>query len=253
MQKEKKSMKRLMIIMVVLSAFVLGMACACADEADFISDWANTESGLKADIVKAEGGLNIAVESYFGEPLYYWQYTAAWDEGKNALVATGGSKTVVVWENGGRSFGETVYTDGSAEFTINEEGQLVWADLKEDAGKDQPMVDIGSFEGTWTHDNVSIKITWSDLFYDVWITWPQSKTEEDSWMLRAIYDAENKALNGYGTKTHMEYNENGDVVSAEELNEEVNAEFTIVEEGKMNWRDDDEGIDEMIFELQPDS
>ena len=30
---------------------------------------------------------------------------------------------------------ELVYSDGSAEFSINKEGQLIWKDLKDDAGK----------------------------------------------------------------------------------------------------------------------
>ena len=30
---------------------------------------------------------------------------------------------------------KTVYTDGSAEFSINKDGMLIWKDKKEDAGK----------------------------------------------------------------------------------------------------------------------
>ena len=41
-------MKKLIIVLAVLLAVVLGMTCASADDADiFISDWANTENGLR--------------------------------------------------------------------------------------------------------------------------------------------------------------------------------------------------------------
>lgn len=244
-------MKKWIIVPVMLLALALGLSCACAEGADvFVSDWANTENGLKADIERADGGLIVTVETLAGKELFIWQYDAVYDEGANALKATG-KKSALTWENGKKIVGDAVYTDGTAVFTLDDEGLLIWKDEKEDAGKDLPMTNIGAFEGTWLCDRTSIKITWSDDHYDVWIDWPDSASAGYSWMLVGNYDAENEALNAYGTKTYFEYNDDGEVASAEEQNSEVNAEFTMVGEGKMNWRDDDEGIDEMIFELEP--
>lgn len=247
-------MKKLIIVLAVLLAVVLGMTCASADDADiFISDWANTENGLKADIERTDDGLIVTVETLYGKELFIWQYDAAYDEENNALKATNGKKSSLTWEKGVRVVGDAVYTDGTAVFSFDDDDQLIWKDDKEDAGKDLPMTDIGSFEGTWLCDRTSIQITWSDDHYDVWINWPESASEEYSWMLIGVYDAENEALNAYGTKTFFVYDDSGEVVSADEQNSEVNAEFTKVEEGKINWRDDDEGIDGMVFELQPNS
>lgn len=247
-------MKKLMIVLVILLAMVLGASCASADDADiFISDWANTENGLKADIERIDGELSVTVETLTGKELFIWQYNATYDEASNTLKATDGKKSSLTWKNGARIVGDAVYTDGTAVFSFDDEDQLIWKDEKEDAGKDLPMTDIGSFEGTWLHERTSIQITWSDDHYDVWIDWPESATEAYNWMLNGVYDAENEALNAYGTKTFFVYDDSGEVVSADEQNSEVNAEFTKVEEGKINWRDDDEGIDDMIFELEPNS
>ena len=54
-----------------------------------------------------------------------------------------------------------VAEDGDAVFTINENGCLVWTDLKEDAGKGLEFEKIGDFYGSrWVKDDIDI------LFYD---------------------------------------------------------------------------------------
>jgi hypothetical protein len=97
-------------------------------------------------------------------------------------------------------------------------------------------------------ETVTVAITLEGEFYDIVLDWAKSATEKTTWLLMGSFDPENEALYGYGTKTHYILNEKGEAVSAEIENEEVNAEFTFVENGLMNWRDSDEGIDGVLFE-----
>ncbi|MBQ4506033.1 MAG: hypothetical protein II971_02140 [Firmicutes bacterium] len=66
-----------------------------------------------------------------------WTYDCSFDEANGALKAEDGIKKIIVWNSDGSiASEETVYSDGSAEFVIAEDGTLSWSDGKEDAGID---------------------------------------------------------------------------------------------------------------------
>ena len=55
----------------------------------------------------------------------------------------------------------TYYEDGDATFILNEDGKLIWNDLKEDAGRGLEFDRIGEFfGGRWTKGDIDV------LFYD---------------------------------------------------------------------------------------
>ena len=52
------------------------------------------------------------------------------------MVSNGtGTKTEITVDDDGKEESEVIYTDGSATFSINKHGQLIWKDEKENAGK----------------------------------------------------------------------------------------------------------------------
>ena len=67
-----------------------------------------------------------------------WEYSCLYQADDNSLAAmpTGIRTDVVYGDDGEVASYQTVYEDGDAVFTLDEDGFLLWKDLKEDAGKD---------------------------------------------------------------------------------------------------------------------
>ena len=63
----------------------------------------------------------------------------------------------------------TYYEDGNATFVLNENGKLIWNDLKEDAGKGLEFEKIGEFFGSrWTKGDIEVQFSdWYDGEYDI--------------------------------------------------------------------------------------
>ena len=67
-----------------------------------------------------------------------WDYTCTLDKEGKVLSDPGtGIRTDIVFgAEGATETAEVIYSDGAAEFTINQEGKLLWNDKKEDAAQD---------------------------------------------------------------------------------------------------------------------
>ena len=67
------------------------------------------------------------------------------------------------------SWDTTYYEDGNATFVLNENGRLIWNDLKEDAGKGLEFEKIGDFFGSrWKKGDVEVLFSdWYDGEYDI--------------------------------------------------------------------------------------
>lgn len=95
----------------------------------YLGSWQDDKASLKVDTIGSDVIVTIEWDQGSGET-YSWKYTVK-VKGDKLVCSDGGSKFVS--EDGGDP--KTVYTDGSAEFSINKDGMLIWKDKKEDAGK----------------------------------------------------------------------------------------------------------------------
>ncbi len=64
-----------------------------------------------------------------------WEYTCVSKDGKLVDSGKGVKKENTYDEDGDIASSNTIYTDGSAEFSFDANGNVIWNDLKEDAGR----------------------------------------------------------------------------------------------------------------------
>jgi hypothetical protein len=132
----KKAVRFLMILMLVLS----GMTAAAAEKPEEVFDasaWQCDRAYM--EIFFEEEGYRVFIE--WGSSAWesrQWDYSCHLDRKTGTLISLPlGSCTDVVYADDGsvKSF-VTRYEDGSAEFSLDDQGYLIWKDLKEDAGRD---------------------------------------------------------------------------------------------------------------------
>ncbi|MBQ7523164.1 MAG: hypothetical protein IJT07_01410 [Oscillospiraceae bacterium] len=153
----KRMGKRILCMM--LAALMLLSLAACGEPkqpeattdetsevgAAFVGTWVCDRATL--EIAKEGEAFNCHIHwgSSYAEAAE-WDYTCTYDEAANALVGTGTRKTVVYADNGDVASSVEEYADGAVQFTLLENGNLVWQDAKEDAGKDMQFERV-SFVG----------------------------------------------------------------------------------------------------------
>lgn len=190
-----------------------------------------------------------------------WVYTCVFDEYENTLTCEGeGTCTDIVYdENGEQVSAETLYTDGAALFRIDENGCLVWDDLKEDAGEGMAFERIDEldanaasrFEGRWAAGRATLEIWPEDGGYRVNVMWGNSAADSIVWDYTCLYDGEIDALVSVdgATKQDVFFDETGEVASSELLYDDGAAVFTFDGNGCLLWNDAVEDIaGDMAFE-----
>ena len=77
-----------------------------------------------------------------GDEAMSWEYTAAYDPetGKLNDEGSGICSHILLGTESAAESTQTIYTDGAANFSIDNDGCLIWKDLKEDAGNGQKFV-----------------------------------------------------------------------------------------------------------------
>ena len=254
--------KRTAIVLALLLALVAVFTLAAADEeADyaerypesliFDSEWAAEECHARIDC--EDGGFRITVTQTAEYPNgYCWQYSALYNAENKTLESVSGSLDTITWrEDGGFDLGDTVYEDGEATFAINEKGRLIWNDAKENAGEGVAFEKIGWFNGSkWTCDRADIEMDWEEEGYRVRVSWSSSAWETTEWAYSCFYDAATNTLSGMlGSKTDFTYDDNGNVVSWEEVYNDGEVTFSLDENGNLLWNDEKENAGEgMVFE-----
>ena len=97
----------------------------------FLGDWADhgdNPASLKVENIGQ--GITVKIDWEHGDSGETWEYPV--EVSGNKIVC---KKIGKKYEAKGSGDPELVYSDGSSEFSINKEGQLIWKDLKDDAGK----------------------------------------------------------------------------------------------------------------------
>lgn len=173
-------MKKLISLLLVLCLSITAMAAFAEESAGnyldshpeaaaFESTWVAEDGDWRIESYAEDDGFRLMIVHKLGDNKEdVWEYAAAMS------VSKAGTLTAV--PTGLHYQQDTVtdeynvrYEDGDAEFSINEEGKLVWKDLKEDAGKGLAFEKIGRFfGGRWMKGNIEVIFyEWYDGQYDI--------------------------------------------------------------------------------------
>ncbi len=249
-------MKKMLAFLAALVLLCCGCALAEGTSADaagkaFDSKWVNENTSVEINL-EDDGYRVMIVRTDEYPQATCWEYSAVYvpETGKLAAVPLGRKSSVTYTEDGTFSFGETLYEDGEAEFSLTEAGRLVWKDMKEDAGKDAEFEKIGWFDGSvWVCDRARIEMDWEEEGYRVYVEWSSNAWESTVWMYSCFYDAATNSMSGFGSCENLEYDDDGNVISSGVVYEDGEVTFTLTEEGKLLWKDakEDAGKD-MQFE-----
>jgi len=206
--------------------------------------------GYHLDVYSEEGGYIVEVEKLDNEKTgegFIWEYKLNLVGDK--LVSVGALKWPAKFENDEVLEGDKPYYDnGAAEFTINEQGQLVWDDMREHVADGLTFTPIGRFEGTWPGVNASADITWAEDHYTIYLDVPGEGNKVESYMYNGTYNRENKSLEAVGTCDVITYvdNEETERVTGEES---VEAVFTINDQYRLVWENHRPGgVPEYVFD-----
>ena len=97
------------------------------------------------------------------------------------------------------------------------------------------------FIGEWLCDDTAIYIDEEDGTFNVFIMWNISDNEDDIWEYTCTLNAETDVLTGEGKKSHEVIDEEGEVVSDEEIYTDGSATFTL-EDNALIWTDAKEDV-----------
>lgn len=146
--------KRTFALLISLFLIFTSVLSVCAQEnvrvpEEFRGVWVCGRASL--DLIRKDGGYIGLIHwgSSYAEHTA-WQYQLSYDPESNALVdpGTGVKSTTVFGDNGEEVSYTEEYTDGSARFSINEAGKLIWEDSRENAGLDMEFekVDLAGLQ-----------------------------------------------------------------------------------------------------------
>ena len=133
-------MKKIIALFLVL-CFSLTAAAALAEDdigyylddhpeaAVYESTWVAEDGDWRIEVYGEDGGMKLFAVHRLGDNKEdIWEYSAALDEGGKLTTVPLGlhyQQDIVTYD-----WTVTYYEDGDAEFSINEEGKLLWKDLK---------------------------------------------------------------------------------------------------------------------------
>lgn len=240
----------------LLALVMVGMiACAAlADETPqpeggkkFEGDW--TIAGGIALIDYEEEGYKVSVDILNSKDNTgsVWEYSCYYKEDRDSLLSVSSSRTNYTYDldTNEKKFGTPVYEgldeeNQATEFTIDQDGLLIWKDGHDDAGAGLKFANNGAFEGVWKNeaDAIRAEIRWNgatedEMFYTLFIT--VGKTDGDryvDYIMNGFYDAKTGKLNAMGTRTVFTKNEKGEYDSDDDSNN-YNTVLSKTEDGKV--------------------
>lgn len=235
-------MKKLISLLVVLCLSIAAMAAlaeadagnyldSCPEAAPYVSAWVAEDGDWRIESFAEDDGIRLMVVHNLGDNRKdFWEYAAAMSEnGTLTTVPLGLHYRQDTVTNDTADY----YEDGDAEFSISEEGKLVWKDLKEDAGKGLAFEKIGSFFGErlMKGDIEVFFYEWYDGQYDIRLyqRGTGNKILKDT-ILKGDYDAETNTVTASGEfegedpfTVTFSFDENGSILWNE------NGESTVME------------------------
>lgn len=174
-------MKKMFALLLAL-CLALAAASALAEEDEFgyypdenpeskpfVSTWIAENGDWRIEMYGEDGGIKPYIVHKLGDNKEdIWEYATALNPEKTALTAVPFGLHYQQDTVSG-NWDVNYYEDGDAVFTLNENGQLLWNDLKEDAGKGLAFDRIGNFfGGRWMKGDVEVIFyDWYDGEYDI--------------------------------------------------------------------------------------
>ena len=202
------------------------------EAAAYVSTWTAKDGDWRIESVDEDGGIRVSVVHRLGDNREdIWEYSAAMSP--NGMLTAVPLGLHYQRDTVSNEWTVTYYEDGDAEFFINEEGKLIWKDLKEDTGKDLAFISIGSFYGGhWMKGDIEVIFyDWYEGQYDIRLYQRGSDNAilKDA-ILKGDYDPGTDTLSATGEFEGEEpfditfsHDENGNVIWTE------NGESTVLE------------------------
>ena len=245
----------LILALSVLSAFAETDLSETAKAFDNV--WVG--EGYHLDAYSEEGRFIIEIERCedVGAGMgFVWEYKANLQDSELRTVSA--LKWPATFENDEVLEGERpIYDDGEAVFTLDEQGRLVWNDMREHVADGLTFTAIGRFEGTWPGVNATADMTWADDHYTIYLDVPNEKGQVESYLYNGTYNRERDTLEAIGTCDVITYvnNEETGRVTGEDT---VEAVFTVNEQHRLVWENQwPEGVPGFVFDnpydMMPDS
>ena len=177
---EAAVMKRILPLILVFCLSVSAMAALAEDEFTSYADdypeakayqnvWVAEDGDWRIEAYAEDDGVRVMVVHVLGDNKQdIWEYATALNQARDALTAV----PLGVHYQRDTATGAFIidcYEDGDAAFTINENGNLLWHDLKEDAGRGLEFQKIGLFfGGRWMKGDIEVVFyAWYDGAYDI--------------------------------------------------------------------------------------
>ena len=242
-------MKKLIALLMTLALILACGAAALAEEdmvcytdqepdaKKYVSTWVAEDGDWRIEMYDEDGGIKPYIVHRLGDNKEdIWEYATALNQEKTALTAVPYGLHYKQDTVSGK-WDETYYEDGDAEFTLNENGKLIWKDLKDDAGKGLEFVKIGNFYGgRWMKGDVEVQFyDWYEGQYDIRCFKRDKDNQilEDA-ILKGDYDPKTDTITAEGFfdpdapfTVVFSYDENNNVVWTE------NGESTVLEYSMM--------------------
>ena len=245
------------VISILLAVFMLStIACAALAEdtvpqpeggKKFESDWAIAGGIVNINYEEEGYRVFVSLDNLGNGTGAEWQYACYYHEETDSLVSITSIKTdyTVNPDNGDKVYVESAYEgfdeDGQeTEFTIDENGFLLWKDGHENAGADLQFINIGAFEGVWRNEEeeVEAEFMWNgtsedDFFYTVYIQRGMIGAQNYAlYLLNGTFDPATGKLSAYGTCTLFTLNESGEYDATDD-GESYDAFFSFLEDGRL--------------------
>ena len=236
----------------VLTALMMVMLCAAAaaggaeaeEEARrlYESQWVGPGGSVRADCMYGYWEVKVISGDYSTE----WDYVCLYDEARKVLVSKDdarNAKTFVIRdEQGSEEDRITGYTDGRAEFALAENGNLVWTDLKEDAGAGIEYEKIGRYADGFASDKYMLNVCWWEGDEEAdnagVIATIQTFEEDAFWTYWQVkYNAENNTLEAALGVKEVRNGQDEALITAYE---DGTAVFSMDSEHNVYWKDDKE-------------
>lgn len=255
-------MKKIFAILTALALFLAaGCTFAAADEIDvppstpemkaYESYWVSDDGEAILWIGRQDEGFQMAVVRKTSEDSFRsWEYVALFDEETKSIRNANGTRCDCKVADGEESMVEgTGVEDIRADFTIGEDGKLIWKD--EEAGTETAFVKVGNFLGRYAYDRANIVFVWNvhENHYTVLADWSQSAWQIWDYQLVGTYDPETETVSFKGLKMLLTYKEDGEIDSDADVEEaELEGTFTLDENGNLLWQSSDGTGDGIVFE-----
>lgn len=167
----------------------------------YVNTWVAENGDWRIEVYGEDGGIKPMVVHRLGDNKEdIWEYATALNPDKTALTAVPFGlhyrQDTVTYD-----WDETYYEDGDAVFTLNENGQLLWNDLKENAGKGLVFDKIGNFYGgRWMKGNTEVIFhDWYEGEYDIrCFQYGENDAILADAILKGVYDPETDTITAEG-------------------------------------------------------